>query len=85
MAKRCLPRNMRRAVMNYYGEVWVHHSVHPKEAKIFSELPHFLRAKVASHITSELLSKLEVFSGLDPEITEQVASRLIPVELAPGV
>lgn len=60
------------------------HRDHPTEAAILSELPPYLRGRVASHITAGLLDGVEVTRGLEQTIKEQLASRLVPVEVAPG-
>lgn len=65
-------------------QVWLQHRDHPTEARILSELPPFLRGRVASHITAELLDGVDVTMGLDQTVKEHLASRLVPVEVAPG-
>lgn len=64
--------------------MWLQHRDHPTEARILSELPPYLRGRVASHITAELLDGVEATWGLDQAVKEQLASRLVPVEVAPG-
>lgn len=66
------------------SQVWLQHRDHPTEARILSELPPHLRGLVAGHITSELLEGSPVTAGLDQVVLEQLASRLVPVEVAPG-
>lgn len=64
--------------------MWLHHREHPTEAAILSELPTSLRGRVATHITAGLLDGLDFMQGLDSAIREDLASRLVPVEVAPG-
>eukprot|EP00878_Enallax_costatus_P020054 GHUV01021184.1.p1 GENE.GHUV01021184.1~~GHUV01021184.1.p1 ORF type:complete len:549 (+),score=143.41 GHUV01021184.1:1031-2677(+) len=84
LQRRNLPTKLSRAVTNYYNQVWLQHRDHPTEAAILSELPPYLRGRVASHITAGLLDGVDVTRGLEQTVKEQLASRLVPVEVAPG-
>eukprot|EP00879_Flechtneria_rotunda_P020346 GHRR01021397.1.p1 GENE.GHRR01021397.1~~GHRR01021397.1.p1 ORF type:complete len:317 (+),score=92.52 GHRR01021397.1:277-1227(+) len=84
LVHRNIPQKLSRAVTSYYHQVWLHQQDHPTEAAIFSELPPYLRGRVATHIIAGLLDAVDALSGLDDSGREDLASRLKPVEVAPG-
>ena len=84
MAKRRLPQHTRDMILVYYSDVWLHHSEHPTEAKIWAELPSSLRARVATYLTKKLLGELPLFADVREDVRDQISARLMPVDVAPG-
>jgi hypothetical protein len=71
-------------ILKYYGDIWLHHREHPTEAKIWSELPNYLTAHIASQLTKKLVAQLPLFDGTNEGLQEQISARFTPVEVAPG-
>lgn len=50
-----IPEATRKQVQTYFSEVWVNRNEASLDSEIFSDLPSFLRARVAQYITTDLV------------------------------
>jgi voltage-gated potassium channel len=78
-----IPPDLQRRIYEYHYYIWKQRLGYD-ESDFLSELPRSLKEEVSLHMKSDVLERVELFRGADPEFVKAVALRLTPMVLTPG-